>query len=88
MMRIEKVEKFYLQIFTMILGVLLIGQIAFAQNQTKAPDRGFSPGKSYNISGIETISMQSGNLMLNVPLGSLPAGRGGMSAGVGLHYNS
>src|SRR5258708_1562731 len=32
--------------------------------------------------------MHNGNVMLHVPLASLPAGRGGLSAGVGLVYNS
>jgi len=73
-----------------ILSVLMLGQSAFATAGTsmKAPDRGFSPGKSYAISDIESTSMQNGNLMLNMPLGSLPPGRGGMSAGVNLSYNS
>ena len=80
----------FIRILTMILGILILGQTAFAisQTATKAPDRGFNPGKSYAISDIESIGQQSGNLMLNLPLGSLPAGRGGMSAGVNIRYNS
>ncbi|HEY9401489.1 MAG TPA: hypothetical protein VIQ24_02260, partial [Pyrinomonadaceae bacterium] len=62
----------------------------FAQDgkSKSAPERGFSPGGSYAGSDVETIDQQSGNLMLNVPLGALPAGRGGMSAGLNLRYNS
>jgi RHS repeat-associated protein len=71
-----------------IIGFLIFGQNNFAQPASISPDRGFSPGRSYAISDIETISMQSGNVMFNVPLGSLPAGRGGISGGVNLLYNS
>ncbi|HEX8459226.1 MAG TPA: NPCBM/NEW2 domain-containing protein [Pyrinomonadaceae bacterium] len=52
------------------------------------PKRGFHPGGSYAISDIETISTSGGNLSLSVPLGGLPAGRGGLKASVNLVYNS
>jgi RHS repeat-associated protein len=74
-----------------IVAILLTvtSMIGVAQAQkTTSPERGFRPGNSYDISNIETVNPLTGNLMLNIPLGSLPAGRGGMSAGVGLHYNS
>ena len=73
-------------IFT-LLTILAAGQSMLAQTKT-SPERGFNPGNSYAMSNIETISQRGGNLMLNVPLGSLPAGRGGMSAGLSLGYNS
>lgn len=41
------------------------------------PARGFHPSHSYSFGDIETISTTSGNLMLDIPLASLPAGRGG-----------
>jgi RHS repeat-associated protein len=88
MPQFDKAKQFYLQILAIALGILLIGQAVSAQTKTTAPDRGFSPGKSYAISDIESISMQSGGVILNMPLGSLPAGRGGMSAGINLSYNS
>lgn len=53
-----------------------------------AQQRGTYPQGSYALSNIETINPVNGNLMFNFPLGSLPAGRKGMGAGVGLHYNS
>ena len=71
-----------------ILIIVLAGAHGFAQSKTSAPERGFNPGNSYAVSNIETISQQSGNLMLNLPVGSLPAGRGGTSAGISLNYNS
>ncbi|HEX8195913.1 MAG TPA: RHS repeat-associated core domain-containing protein [Pyrinomonadaceae bacterium] len=71
---------------SLLAATLLMG-VAQAQTVT-SPERGYKPGNSYAISDIETIEQQGGNLMLNVPLGSLPAGRGGISAGISLHYNS
>lgn len=67
--------------------VMSIGAgVAFSQPQS--PERGVNNNKSYAVSQIETISTQSGNVMLNVPLASLPAGRGGMSASLSLGYTS
>jgi len=53
-----------------------------------AQQRGTYPQGSYALSNIESINPVNGNLMFNIPLGALPAGRKGMSAGVGLYYNS
>ncbi|HEU4768897.1 MAG TPA: hypothetical protein VFS77_16045 [Pyrinomonadaceae bacterium] len=50
--------------------------------------RGFHPGNSFAIGDIETINTTNGNLILRFPLGSLPGGRNGLSAGINLHYNS
>ena len=70
--------------------MFITGQIVFSSEvpATKSADRGFTPGKSYTISDVENISRQSGNLMMKIPLGSLPTGRGGLSGGIGLQYNS
>lgn len=66
---------------------LLFGSfICLAQRGTQ--QRGTYPQGSYALSDIETINPVNGNLMFNLPLGALPAGRKGMGAGVGLHYNS
>ncbi|HEY9284576.1 MAG TPA: hypothetical protein VIP46_14060, partial [Pyrinomonadaceae bacterium] len=56
--------------------------------EVKSPQRGFAPGGSYHISDFETINTTNANLMLQVPLASLPPGRGGLSAGISLRYNS
>lgn len=56
--------------------------------QGTTPQRGFQPGGAYSVSDIETISMASGNMILNFPFGKLPAGRGGLSAQITLLYNS
>jgi RHS repeat-associated protein len=70
------------------LVALLLGCALDAAAQSKTTQRGFQPGGSYTIGDIETINMTNGNMILRVPLGSLPAGRGGMSYGVNLLYNS
>lgn len=62
--------------------------VAVRAQNTISPERGFHPSASYAIGDIETISTTSGNLMLHVPLGALPAGRGGLSAKLNLLYNS
>lgn len=64
-----------------ILGVNGLGQ-------EKNPQRGFQPGNAYSISDIETISNTNGNLILNFPLGTLAPGRGGLTGGLSLRYNS
>jgi hypothetical protein len=70
--------------------VLLAGLTAWLllSALTCLAQRGTYPAGSYAISNIESINPVNGNLMFNLPLGSLPAGRKGMGAGVALHYNS
>lgn len=77
-------------LFCGLVLTLLLCNVASALGQDERhPQRGFYPGNSYALSDIETISMSSGNLMMNVPLGSLPAGRGGSSGfQLSLMYNS
>jgi hypothetical protein len=57
--------------------------------QNRTPDRGFKANASYSISNIENVNMSNGNLLLNIPIASLPSGRGS-SPGftVSLVYNS
>ncbi len=71
-----------------LLLCLLMASVVTSHAQEQSPKRGFNPGGSYAISDIETVSTTGGNLSLNVPLGMLPAGRGGMKASVNLVYNS
>ena len=82
-----------------ILGAGILAclcHMAFGQTQNtnvnqleKEPLRGIVPTGMYAFSDIETIGIASGNLMMNIPLANLPAGRGGMSGpGIGLQYNS
>ena len=86
----QKIYKASLTVTAAVVLILLAAQISFvkAQGSIKSADTGFKPGNSYAISDVETISVYGGNLMLNVPLGGLPAGRGGLSGGISLQYNS
>ena len=68
--------------------VLLLSALAIHAQNTTSPERGFQPSSSYAIGDIETINTTNGNLMLRVPLGALPAGRGGLAAKLTLLYNS
>jgi hypothetical protein len=80
-----------------ILGTLFLScASALAQLQPPSdpssehfsPGRGMTPTGSYALSDIESINMTNGNLGVHIPLASLPSGRGGMSAGLALYYNS
>ncbi len=87
-MRIVKFGQMLVQIgLVLAIALLAIGEV-LGQAQNQAGERGLNPGRSYAVSDIETIGLFSGNMMLNMPLGALPPGRGGMSAGIGLSYNS
>jgi RHS repeat-associated protein len=73
--------------FTKVLLAFLLC-FGWASGQEKRdPDRGFVAGGSYALSDIETINTTNGNLMLNIPLASLPAGRG-PGYTLALRYNS
>jgi len=59
--------------------------------QSKAdpnPKLGMQPVGAYALSNIETINQTSGNMMFNIPIGSLGPDRVGNSFGVSLGYNS
>ena len=58
------------------------------QNLDQVARRGFTPTGSYSVSELETINTTNGNLIYNIPLVSLPAGNGGLKAGISLIYNS
>lgn len=74
---------------SLICGVLLLLLSAVVQAQNPAqPKRGFYPAGSYAVSDVESVNTTNGNVIFKIPLVSLPAGRGGLSAGVGLFYNS
>jgi RHS repeat-associated protein len=67
---------------------LLFGLTTVCMAQDASIKRGFQPGNSFAIGDFETINTTNGNLMLRFPLGSLPGGRNGLSAGINLFYNS
>jgi hypothetical protein len=73
----------FLQVTTILL---LAAATCLSQNASNS--RGFQPGNSFAVGDFETINMSNGNLMLNFPMGALPAGRNGLSASINLVYNS
>jgi RHS repeat-associated protein len=87
----QLIEKYFARsIFNAVVvgSFLMFTGAALAQTQG-SPDRGFQAGNGYAVSDIETINTTNGNLMLNIPLATLPAGRG-TSPGftLSLSYNS
>jgi RHS repeat-associated protein len=75
-------------LLAMVTLILSIVPLANAQDDAN-PKRGFYPGGSYSVSDIETINTANGNLILTIPIASLPAGRGGQRGpGFSLTYNS
>ena len=73
---------------TLLLSCILFWGISSVYGQDGTRNRGFYPGASYAVSNIETINTKNGNLMLSIPLASLPPSRGGLTAGIGLFYDS
>jgi RHS repeat-associated protein len=70
------------------LFALLSWNVMIGSGQENGPKRGFQPGGSFALSDIESINTTNGNLMMHFPLASLPAGRGGLTAGINLIYSS
>ncbi len=79
------------QNISLFKGILIATLILLTAGSLIAqqPDRGFQAANSYASTGLETINTANGNMMLNIPLASLPKGRG-TSPGytVTLQYNS
>ncbi len=70
-------------------GLVLILSLPWkAMGQGSTPQRGYQPGAAFALSDIETINTTNGNLMLNLPLGKLAPGRGGLAGQLNLHYSS
>jgi RHS repeat-associated protein len=74
-------------IFSSLLLFFYPVQNLLAQKEI-APKRGVYLDGSYSASGFDAVNNTNGNVMFNLPLASLPSGRGGMSYGVSLSYNS
>ncbi len=73
-----------------ILTILILtAAAAYGQTTSARPDRGTRPNGSYSVSDIENISLQNGNLNLNIPLAALPPLAGGkLSWSLNAQYNS
>ncbi len=77
----KSVRKVVLSAVLVIVG----GCLANAQQ----PDRGFQAANSYAAAGLGAVNLTNGNVVLNIPIASLPAGRGGSPGySVNLQYNS
>jgi RHS repeat-associated protein len=70
-----------------IFVILLLVSSSFSQGRD--PSRGFQFANSYASGGLDSVNVNNGNLIINVPVASLPKGRG-TSPGftVTLQYNS
>lgn len=76
-------------LFLLLVILFLSATTVFAQTTAARPDRGTMPNGSYSVSDIENISLQNGNLNLNIPLASLPPIAGGkLSWSLNAQYNS
>ncbi|MGB7201021.1 MAG: RHS repeat-associated core domain-containing protein [Pyrinomonadaceae bacterium] len=84
-MRNKKYRKQTFTTLSVFMLVLSLSVVGFTQD--RRPDRGIQTANSYSISDIENVNLTNGNLMLNIPLASLPAGRG-LGYTVALNYNS
>jgi len=72
---------------TLLAAALLVASPALAQEDPNLA-RGFSPGELYDYSGVDTVNLFNGNLVLSIPVGlRYPLG-GGFSYGLVLSYNS
>ena len=73
-----------------LLGLVMACALLQAEQpvQLGIPQRGIVPNGSYALSDMETIDTTNGNVSLRIPITSLPAGRGGFSQSLDLHYNS
>ena len=83
--RNHRTEQLLMLIGGLICLLILAVSSSFAQDD---PKRGFQPGNSYSLSDIENINTTNGNVLLNIPLVTLPKGRGEVSKSISLMYNS
>jgi|GEM_PF-1439766 len=75
----------HLLIFLFIGGASLAAQ---AQNLDTHPMRGFMPNMDQLSSPVDNIDVSGGKLNLQIPLGSLPRGQGGIGFDLNLVYDS
>ena len=74
---------------TVALAVLGLAVPDLWAQDTEVAERGLQVTGSYRLGDIETVNTKNGNVMLRVPLASLPTGRGGNPGfQLSLNYNS
>ena len=72
-----------------ILAVVVLGAGPLWAQDTKVAERGLQVTGSYRLGEIETVNTKNGNVLLRVPLASLPPGRAGNPGfDLTLNYNS
>ena len=71
-----------------VLFLFFLFAVSVSAQIEQSAKRGLQNGASYSISDIETVNNTNGNVMVSIPVASLPLGRGGSSASIGLFYNS
>lgn len=82
-------HRLFTQVIAPIILLFLLFSAASAQTAAARPDRGVMPNSSYSVSDIENISLQNGNVNLQIPLASLPPIAGGkLSWTLKANYNS
>jgi RHS repeat-associated protein len=82
--------------FVLILIALMSGNYMCAQTASpiapqdmeRQPIKGFFPATTFAASDIENVNTSSGALGLQIPITTLPPGRGGLTGGIGLVYSS
>src|SRR5665213_1563455 len=76
------------------IAILLLGFSAGAALRAQAsdpyqvPQRGIVPTGVYGTSPVDSVDAVSGNLILRIPITSLPPGPGGFTKPLDLYYNS
>ena len=79
-------SKFRISLYLACLSIIVLSGLNIFGQQ---PDRGFRTANSYATSGLDAVNMANGNLILNIPVATLPVGRGGSPGyGISLQYNS
>ena len=69
-----------------VLSLALLGSLGM---MAQGPDHGFRAANRYASFGLDALNVTNGNLVVNVPIASLPSGRGGSPGySVSLQYNS
>src|SRR5215472_7939655 len=73
---------------TVFAGTAAAQQPSYGQWPVDLGQRGFVPGATFDISKLDSVNPVNGNVMLNIPLASLPAGHAGSGLSLDLTYNS
>ena len=76
------------RIYFFFLFIMLIGMATGIKGQETHPTRGFMPNMDQLSSPVDNIDIASGKLHINIPLASMPRGKGGTGYNLNLSYDS